>query len=193
MRNPLPSPGNAAASRSSPPNLFLRYALYLGSSEAWRTLLQTLRTRIFLSLSDDASATNRLSSMRPGCQDHTVLHPSPESAKQSEVSLLSAQAGGGHRGSIGASKSFREQREALFQPREFALLSNCQAICLPYDGAQSLCADTCLPQAALPAPDAPLLEGEGPGEDMSERPGTIETLPARPGGRAGRPGRERRS
>ena len=28
----------------------------LGSSEAWRTLLQTLRTRIFLSLSDDASA-----------------------------------------------------------------------------------------------------------------------------------------
>ena len=28
----------------------------LGSSEAWRTLLQTLRTRIFLSLSDEASA-----------------------------------------------------------------------------------------------------------------------------------------
>ena len=55
----------------------------------------------------------------------------------SEVSLLSAQAGGGQ-GSVGASKSFREQREAVFQPREFALLSNCQAICLPYDGAQSL-------------------------------------------------------
>ena len=28
----------------------------LGSAEAWRTLLQTLRTRIFLSLSDEASA-----------------------------------------------------------------------------------------------------------------------------------------
>ena len=28
----------------------------LGSSEAWRTLLQTLRTRIFLSLSDETSA-----------------------------------------------------------------------------------------------------------------------------------------
>ena len=26
----------------------------------------------------------------------------------------------------------------MFQPREFALLSNCQAICLPYDGARSL-------------------------------------------------------
>ena len=41
-------------------------------------------------------------------------------------------------GSIGATKSFREQREAVFHPRDFALLGNCQAICLPYDGAQSL-------------------------------------------------------
>ena len=39
---------------------------------------------------------------------------------------------------MGATKSFREQREAVFHPRDFALLSNCQAICLPYDGAQSL-------------------------------------------------------
>ena len=37
-------------------------------------------------------------------------------------------------GSVGASKSFQERREALFQPRDFALLGNCQAICLPYDG-----------------------------------------------------------
>ena len=108
----------------------------LGSSEAWRTLLQTLRTRIFLSLSDDASAQTASAL----CGQVAKIKPSytiTESAKQSEVSLLSAQAGGGQ-GSVGASKSFREQREALFQPREFALLSNCQAICLPYDGAQSL-------------------------------------------------------
>ena len=108
----------------------------LGSSEAWRTLLQTLRTRIFLSLSDDASATTASAL----CGQVAKIKPSytiTESAKQSEVSLLSAQAGGGQ-GSVGASKSFREQREAVFQPREFALLSNCQAICLPYDGAQSL-------------------------------------------------------
>ena len=32
----------------------------------------------------------------------------------------------------------KDQREALFQPRDFALLGNCQAICLPYDGVQSL-------------------------------------------------------
>ena len=108
----------------------------LGSSEAWRTLLQTLRTRIFLSLSDDASAQTASAL----CGQVSKIKPSytiTESAKQSEVSLLSAQAGGGQ-GSVGASKSFREQREAVFQPREFALLSNCQAICLPYDGARSL-------------------------------------------------------
>ena len=108
----------------------------LGSSEAWRTLLQTLRTRIFLSLSDDASA--QIASTL--CGQVAKIKPSytiTESAKQSEVSMLSAQAGGGQ-GSVGASKSFREQREAVFQPRELALLSNCQAICLPYDGARSL-------------------------------------------------------
>ena len=43
---------------------------------------------------------------------------------------MSAQAGGG-RGSVGASKSFHERREALFQPRDFALLGNCQAILSP--------------------------------------------------------------
>ena len=108
----------------------------LGSSEAWRTLLQTLRTRIFLSLSDDASA--QIASAL--CGQVAKIKPSytiTESAKQSEVSMLSAQAGGGQ-GSVGASKSFCEQREAVFQPRGFALLSNCQAICLPYDGARSL-------------------------------------------------------
>ena len=108
----------------------------LGSSEAWRSLLQTLRTRISLSLSDDASA--RIASELCGQVakikgSHTIT----ETSKRAEVSPLSGRAGGGA-GSIGASKSFREQREAAFHPRDFALLSNCQAICLPYDGAQSL-------------------------------------------------------
>ena len=107
----------------------------LGTSEAWRALLQTLRTRIFLSLSDDASAeiASKL------CGQVARIKPSwtvTESARQAEVSLLSGKAGGG-RGSVGTSKSFREQREALFQPREFALLPNCQAICLPYDGTSA--------------------------------------------------------
>ena len=107
----------------------------LGSSEAWRSLLQTLRTRIFLSLSDDASAKiaselcGQVAKMKGS---YTIS----ETSKRAGVSPLSARAGGG--GGIGASKSFREQREAVFHPRDFTLLANCQAICLPYVGSQSL-------------------------------------------------------
>ena len=108
----------------------------LGSSEAWRSLLQTLRTRIFLSLSDDASAkiASELCGQVAKIKGSYTIS---ETSKRSEVSPLSGRAGGGG-GSIGATKSFREQREAVFHPRDFTLLSNCQAICLPYDGAQSL-------------------------------------------------------
>ena len=108
----------------------------LGSGEAWRTLLQTLRTRIFLSLSDEASAeiASKLCGQVAKIKSSYTIN---ESAKSSGINLLSAQAGGG-RGRVGASKSFQERREALFQPRDFALLGNCQAICLPYDGVQSL-------------------------------------------------------
>ena len=108
----------------------------LGSSEAWRTLLQTLRTRIFLSLSDDASA-KIASEMCGQVAKIKGSYTISETSKRAEVSPLSGRAGGGG-GSIGATKSFREQREAVFHPRDFALLSNCQAICLPYDGSQSL-------------------------------------------------------
>ena len=108
----------------------------LGSSEAWRSLLQTLCTRIFLSLSDDASAkiASELCGQVAKIKESYTIS---ETSKRSEVSPLSGRAGGGG-GSMGATKSFREQREAVFHPRDFALLSNCQAICLPYDGAQSL-------------------------------------------------------
>ena len=108
----------------------------LGSGEAWRTLLQTLRTRIFLSLSDEASAeiASKLCGQVAKIKSSYIIN---ESSRQAGISFMSAQAGGGT-GSVGASKSFQERREALFQPRDFALLGNCQAICLPYDGVQSL-------------------------------------------------------
>ena len=110
----------------------------LPSGEAWRTLVQTLRTRIFLSLSDEASA--RIASEMCG----SVMKTQPsytftETTGRPEFSLLSGRAGGG-RGTIGASKSFRRSREPVFTPREFSLLANYQAICLPYDGVKSLAA-----------------------------------------------------
>ena len=109
----------------------------LGSSEAWRALLQTLRTRIFLSLSDDASAkiASELCGQVAKIKGSYTIS---ETSKRAGVSPLTGRAGGSGGGSIGATKSFQERREAVFHPRDFALLGNCQAICLPYDGAQSL-------------------------------------------------------
>ena len=108
----------------------------LPSGEAWRTLVQTLRTRIFLSLSDEASA--RIASEMCGSVMKTrASYTFTETTGRPEFSLLSGRAGGG-RGTIGASKSFRQQTEPVFTPREFSLLANYQAICLPYDGVKSL-------------------------------------------------------
>ena len=108
----------------------------LPSGEAWRTLVQTLRTRIFLSLSDDSSA--KIASEMCGAVMKTqASYTFTETTGRPEFSLLSGRAGGG-RGTIGASKSFRHSREPVFTPREFALLANYQAVCLPYDGVKSL-------------------------------------------------------
>ena len=106
----------------------------LSGQDAWRTLLQTLRTKVFLSLSDDSSA--ELASNMCG----KVLRLSPsysftESAKPG-FSVITARAGGA-KGTLGTSKSYREQREPLFHPRSFSLLENCQAIILPYDGTNA--------------------------------------------------------
>ena len=107
----------------------------LSGGEAWRALLQTLRTRIFLSLSDDSSA--ELASTM--CGKVNRLMPSYAFSEQAGTgfSLLTAKAGGG-RGNIGAAKSWREQREPMFHARQFTLLDNCQAIAIPYDGARAL-------------------------------------------------------
>ena len=108
----------------------------LPSGEAWRTLVQTLRTRIFLSLSDESSA-KIASEMCGSVMKTQASYTFTETTGRPEFSLLSGRAGGG-RGTIGASKSFRQSMQPVFTPREFALLANYQAICLPYDGVKSL-------------------------------------------------------
>ncbi|MDE3266679.1 MAG: TraM recognition domain-containing protein [Acidobacteriota bacterium] len=108
----------------------------LSGNDAWRTLLQTLRTRIFLTLSDDSSA-DLASNM---CGKVARLSPSYSFSESSKpaFSLVAARAGGGQGGSLGASKTYREQREPMFHARTFTLLQNYQAIALPYDGSKSL-------------------------------------------------------
>lgn len=108
----------------------------VGDREAWRTLLQTLRTRIFLSLSDEFSASEA-SKM---CGQTERLKPNysfSESAGRAGVSLLSGRAGGS-RASLSASRSYSTRREPLFQPHDFAQLDNAQAIVQAYDGVRTL-------------------------------------------------------
>ncbi len=113
----------------------------LGQSEAWRALLQTLRTRIFLSLGDDSSV-QIASALCGQVARMKASYSFSEQTSQATASLLSGAPGGGT-GSLSASKSFSERREALFHPRDFALLGNCQAIVLPYDGRRALDARRC--------------------------------------------------
>ena len=113
----------------------------LGQSEAWRALLQTLRTRVFLSLADDASA-QIASALCGQVAKIKASYSVSEQTARAGASLLTGAAGGGT-GSLSASKSFSERREALFHPRDFTVLGNCQAIVLPYDGSRARDARRC--------------------------------------------------
>ena len=106
----------------------------LGSSEAWRTLLQTLRSRIFLSLGDDQSAKiaselcGQVSRMR-------ASYSVSENTGRAGVSLLSGRTGGSGT-SAGISKSYQERKEALFTQRDFTLLENYSGIAQLFDGSK---------------------------------------------------------
>ena len=108
----------------------------VGDREAWRTLLQTLRTKLFLGLEDEFSQ-QEASKL---CGQAEFLKPNysfSESAGRAGVSLLSGRAGGA-RGSLSASRSYSPRLEAKFKPREFREMANAQAIALAYDGVRPL-------------------------------------------------------
>ncbi len=89
----------------------------------WRTLLQTLRTKIFLSL-EDGFCRQKASRL---CGQSEFLKPNysfSESANRAGVLLLS--------GSLSASRSYGPRLEAKFKPREFRELDNAQATVLPF-------------------------------------------------------------
>ena len=94
-----------------------------------------MRTRIFLPLADD-SPVQIASVLYVQVEKMMVSYSVSEQTSRATASLLSGSPGGGA-GSLSASKSFSERREALFHPRDYALLGNCQAIVLPYDGQRA--------------------------------------------------------
>ena len=99
--------------------------------ESWRTLLQTFRTRIFLTLADESSC--RQASEACGQAERLKEQYSISESSRSGVGLLSGRAGGG-KGTFGVTKSYSPRREAVFPPSAFAELRNAQAIVAAYDG-----------------------------------------------------------
>jgi hypothetical protein len=106
------------------------------SGEAWRTLLQGLRTKIFLALSDDFSAQmaadlcGKAERLKPG---YTLT----EAGQDARVSMLIGRPVA-HRTTVSAAKAYSLVTEYVFQPKAFAELQNAQAIVLPYDGFNPL-------------------------------------------------------
>jgi hypothetical protein len=100
--------------------------------DSWRTLVQTFRTKIFLSLSDDFSA--KTASELCGREDQLkVSYNLSESAHDARVSLLTGNALS-HRANITASKSYNTQSDFRFDMKTFTELRNAQSVTIAYDG-----------------------------------------------------------
>jgi type IV secretory pathway TraG/TraD family ATPase VirD4 len=100
--------------------------------ESWRTLLQGLRTKIFLSLSDDFSAQMAADL----CGKTERLKPSytiTETGQDARVSMLTGRSAA-HKSTVGTTKTYTLQREYVFDPTVFTELPNAMAIVLAYDG-----------------------------------------------------------
>jgi type IV secretory pathway TraG/TraD family ATPase VirD4 len=100
--------------------------------DSWRTLLQTFRSKIFLTLSDDFSA--RTASDLCGREDQLkVSYNLSESGHDARVSLLTGNALS-HKANITASKTYNTQKDYRFEMKTFMELRNAQSITLAYDG-----------------------------------------------------------
>src|SRR5205814_7435910 len=100
--------------------------------ESWRTLLQTFRTKIFLSLCDDFSA--RTASDFCGREDRLkVSYNLSESGHDASVSWLTGKALS-HKANIVASKSYNTQSDYRFDMKTFMELRNAQSVVIAYDG-----------------------------------------------------------
>ena len=109
--------------------------------ESWRTLLQGLRTKVFLALSDDVSA--RMAADLCGKAERlTPGYSLTESGQDAGVSVLTGRAAA-HRTSVSAAKRYTVSIDYVFQPTAFSELQNGQAIVLPYDGRNPLPATLC--------------------------------------------------
>jgi TraM recognition site of TraD and TraG len=108
----------------------------LAGDDAWRTLLQCFRTKLFLATSDELTA--RVAAELCGKADQLkAKYTIAETGVGAHISLLSGRAAADQH-TLGASKSYTFESEYIFQPRVFMELQNAQAVALPYDGLNPL-------------------------------------------------------
>jgi TraM recognition site of TraD and TraG len=108
----------------------------LAGDDAWHTLLQCFRTKLFLATSDELTA--RVAAELCGRADHLkAKYTIAETGIGAHISLLSGRAAASQQ-TLGASKSYTLESDYIFQPRVFMELQNAQAVALPYDGLNPL-------------------------------------------------------
>ncbi|HVA99995.1 MAG TPA: TraM recognition domain-containing protein, partial [Acidimicrobiales bacterium] len=104
--------------------------------ETWRSLLQTFRTKIFLALSDDFSAS--VASELCGREDRLkVSYNISESGHDAKVSFLSGKALS-NRANVTTSKSYVTHNDYRFDTKTFTELKNAQSVTLAYDGVNPM-------------------------------------------------------
>jgi hypothetical protein len=108
----------------------------LSSDDAYKTLLQTFRTKLFLNTADDMTAD--FASKLCGKEDRTqVSYNVSESAQDAKVSILTGRSVAA-RTSLSTSKSYQVRQLERFPLRTFIGLKNAQAIAIAFDGVNPL-------------------------------------------------------
>jgi hypothetical protein len=107
----------------------LRSAL---AGESWRTLLQGLRTKIFLSLSDDFSA-QMAADLCGKTERLKASYALTEAGQDARVSLFTGRSAA-QKTTVSTMKTYSPSVDYEFRPKVFTELQNAQAIVLLYDG-----------------------------------------------------------
>ena len=137
----------------------------LGSDEAWRTLLQCFRTKVFLATSDEFTA--RIAAELCGRADRLkARYTLAEGGQDAHISFLTGRATASKH-SLSASKTYMLESDYLFQPRVFTELQHAQADRGPVRRTESAAAAVLLPETALPRRADQLLRSCGARGAMS--------------------------
>jgi hypothetical protein len=105
-------------------------------NEGVKTLLQSFRTKVFLTTSDPETA--RYASELCGKVDRTrISYTVSESSTNANVGWLSGRTSSS-KGSVSASKQYQKHMEPLFEEKVFFDLKNAQAVVAAFDGVSPL-------------------------------------------------------